>query len=160
MIYFLIFVIIYTSSRYRLFNKKAQIMTDTTISLQEYLNNIAAKQIAEGSRYVIDTDVAALAEQNIFTVDDFEHDEAHYTHYDFYKSVHNIKPRWIDYSSLTTQEINQMIDDLQVEYAEEQKYEKRCQEEYSRMVQARKARNAYKPNLAFDGLKNLLKNVA
>lgn len=39
------------------------------------------------------------------------------THYDFYKDVHGVRPRWMDYDSMTEQELEAELDQLSKEAA-------------------------------------------
>jgi hypothetical protein len=49
------------------------------------------------------------------------------THYDFYKDVHGVRPRWMNYDAMTEQELEQELDSLskqaEVVFAEEKKAE-------------------------------------
>jgi len=49
------------------------------------------------------------------------------THYDFYKDVHGVRPRWMDYDSMTEQDLEAELDNLskqaEVVFAEEAKRE-------------------------------------
>lgn len=42
------------------------------------------------------------------------HEELQSIYWDFYKEVHNIRPRWIDFSALSEAELEKMLDDLDV----------------------------------------------
>ena len=61
------------------------------------------------------------------------------THYDFYKDVHGVRPRWMDYDSMTEQDLEAELDNLskqaEVVFAEE----KRMQEEAIAAFEARVA---------------------
>ena len=52
------------------------------------------------------------------------------THYDFYKDVHGIRPRWMNYDAMTEQELEQELDSLskqaEVVFAEEEQMQKEC----------------------------------
>ena len=37
------------------------------------------------------------------------------SHYDFYKSVHGIRPRWMDYDAMTEADLEKAMDELAVE---------------------------------------------
>ena len=49
------------------------------------------------------------------------------SHYDFYKDVHGIRPRWMDYDAMTEQELEQELDSLakqaDIVFAEEKRAE-------------------------------------
>lgn len=50
------------------------------------------------------------------------------THYDFYKDVHGIRPRWMNYDAMTEEELEKELDQLgresEVQRIEEEKREK------------------------------------
>ena len=52
------------------------------------------------------------------------------THYDFYKDVHGVRPRWMNYDAMTEQELEQELDSLskqaEVVFAEEKKMQEEC----------------------------------
>lgn len=55
-------------------------------------------------------DAEHWASQGVYTVEQFQHYLAAADHYDAYKSVHGIRPRWMDYHSMTAAEINAETD--------------------------------------------------
>ena len=126
------------------------------VELQNHLNKIAEKNREDGSCLVLCTDLEHWISNDVNSVDELEHTLAQACHYDFYKEIHGIKPRWILYSKMTTEEINKDIKSLEAEYDQMIIQEKEEKEAYSRMVQARKKRNSYKPNLVFSGLKEMM----
>lgn len=44
-----------------------------------------------------------------------KHDQLAATHYDFYKSVHGVRPRWINYDECSEQDLESMLDQLGAE---------------------------------------------
>jgi hypothetical protein len=58
------------------------------------------------------SDPAHWAEQGITTVAQYDHHMAAMTHYEVYRDIHGIKPRWIDYDSMTTEEIEEELDEM------------------------------------------------
>jgi len=52
------------------------------------------------------------------------------THYDFYKDVHGVRPRWMNYDAMTEQELEQELDALskeaEVVFAEEKRAEEKA----------------------------------
>jgi hypothetical protein len=62
------------------------------------------------------------------------------THYDFYKEVHGIRPRWIDYDAMTEQELEAEMEFLgkqaEVVFAEEAAREKEMIAQFERDVAA------------------------
>lgn len=45
------------------------------------------------------------------------------SHYDFYKSVHGIRPRWMNYDAMTVEELEKAMDDLAIQADEQAKFE-------------------------------------
>lgn len=41
-----------------------------------------------------------------------EHEQLSSIHYDLYKDVYNFRPRWVDYSTLSVEQLREMIDQL------------------------------------------------
>ena len=128
-----------------------------TTSLQKLLTDISKRDIENGSIFSLVDELSHWHDYNIYTVAQFDHYDAQTTHYELYNDVHEIKPRWIKYSEMTTEQINAEIDSLVEESKSQEQREKENAEEYSRIVQQRKAKNSYKPNNAFAGLKDLMK---
>ena len=124
--------------------------------LKQHLLALSEEDRSSGSMLVLVDELAHWNDYNIYTVDQFNHYDAQTTHYDLYNEVHDIKPRWIKYSEMTTEAIQSDIEKLVESLQSQADIEKANMEEYSRMVQKRKAENAYKPNLAFSGLKDLI----
>ena len=54
----------------------------------------------------------AWRDDGIHTPEQLDHHLSAESYINLYKSENNIKPRWIDFSELTTDQINTMIDDL------------------------------------------------
>lgn len=50
------------------------------------------------------------------------HEQLAATHYDFYKDVHGIRPRWMNYDAMTEEQIEKELDQLSIE-AERQRVE-------------------------------------
>lgn len=55
---------------------------------------------------------AAQAKEGLVTGADVERQDLIAHHYDYYKSVHGIRPRWINYDALSNEEIQAMINRL------------------------------------------------
>ena len=49
-------------------------------------------------------------------------------HYDLYKDVHGVRPRWVKYDNLSEQELTEMIADLTNEYERVAENEKRAED--------------------------------
>jgi dipeptidase len=60
------------------------------------------------------------------------------THYDFYKDVHGVRPRWMNYDAMTEQELEQELDQLsreaEVQRIEEEKMQKIATEKFELRV--------------------------
>lgn len=67
---------------------------------------------------MIITDLAHWAEYNVHTVEDFQRYELETYIWDCYKDVHGIRPRWINFSEMSTAEMQKMADDLAKEVKE------------------------------------------
>lgn len=106
------------------------------------------------------SDPAVWAEYGVYNIAQYEHHSAAGMHCDLFKDVHGCKPRWIDYSKLSTDEINEDITRLIEIYKSIQDFEEEvdlaAQEAEAKVEAERLAKNAYMPNLVFSDLKNLL----
>jgi len=60
------------------------------------------------------------------------------THYDFYKDVHGVRPRWMNYDAMTEQELEQELESLskqaEVVFAEEKKAEEEATANFEQHV--------------------------
>jgi hypothetical protein len=114
---------------------------------------------AEGGTVCMTTtdDIAHWAAYDIFTIDAYEHYMASAEHTDCYKDLNGIKPRWMDYDNMTTKEIHQETLGLYGEAKEQIRFREEQDAEDKLEDQARKDANAYKPNLVFAGLADLIK---
>ena len=63
------------------------------------------------------------AENDVYTIAQYEHYQAVATHYDYYKDVNGIRPRWIDYTDYSTSEIESMISALADQVEDEFAYD-------------------------------------
>ena len=107
----------------------------------------AAECKARGSVFWTTTvaDIDFWADIGVTTVAQYEHYQARSTHWDLYKDINGIRPRFMDYDSMTVEQINAEIELLCGNEEKELEREKQLKEA-----------NAYKPNLVFDGLDKLL----
>ena len=108
-----------------------QLNRDQTMSineLQAYIEKDNARtqawiDEAEGRlSTMLVSDPAHWAKQGVYTVADLLHNRAAADHYDYYKEVHGIRCRWMDYSKLTLEEIESEIWSLS-EYASNDYYD-------------------------------------
>ena len=74
------------------------------------------------------TDLAHWAEQGVLSVAQYEHNRAAADHYDTYKEVNGIRCRWMDYSTMTTAEIEKEIQSLNDQWQGEAEWEAHCDE--------------------------------
>lgn len=79
------------------------------------------------------------------------------SHYDFYKSVHGIRPRWIDYDNCSEEELELMMDQLSAEndivMAQEAKLQAKAIDEFELRVATLKASGAKSREQAIDWIK-------
>ncbi len=106
--------------------------------------------------FTVEQDFNALLERGVDSVEKYLHEDAASYHYDAYKEIHGIRPRWIRYSELSLEEINRMNDLLIEESNFMAEMERTEQEEEKKFQKEVAARNEYKPNLAFESLGSLL----
>lgn len=125
-------------------------------SLKEHLTSLGSNLKKDDFIMRVEADIIALAKEGIKTIEDFKHDEARTTHYDLYKEVYNIKPRWYNYENMTAEEIEAENKVLYTQLEQQIVRRKEEKEAESRMIQERKKRNYYKPNFAFSDLKSLI----
>jgi RNase H-fold protein (predicted Holliday junction resolvase) len=122
----------------------------------EHLDAMAKKQEVENVSIGLVTDLEYWNVRGIQTVEQFEHYLAQSTHYDLNKEVNGIRPRWFKYDEMTTEEIEREIDSLCNQMDQEEQWQKELEEVEKKEHEERKARNAYQPNLALSGLKDLM----
>lgn len=84
------------------------------------------------------------------------HQELSSVHFDFYKEVHGIRPRWFNYKAMSVEQLEEEIKQLKSEHDAQMAWEKELRDQRSRDIQSRKKRNAYKPNLVFSGLRDMI----
>ena len=58
------------------------------------------------------TDLEHWAEYGIHTVEQFERHEMIESYYNLYKDFHGIKPRWVDFDSMSNEQVRGVIDSL------------------------------------------------
>jgi len=99
-------------------------VTQELISFIENSNASSQAWMAAGpGRWagMLDVTPEYWAEQSIFTVEDFRRDELKTNIWETYKEVNGIRPRWMDMDSMSTQELQDTMDRLDVEAEEEYK---------------------------------------
>lgn len=136
--------------------------TQEQLDLKAYIEQSNAKFIADckakGSTFICTpvSDIDHWAECGIFNIAQYEHSSAVGIYMDVYKDVHGVKPRWMNFNQMTTEEIYQELDNL-TKQAELQRLDEEAYEaEQKRLHQERKKLNSYKPNLPFANLKSLM----
>lgn len=130
------------------------------IKLQAHLDKMAEDDKLSGSSMSLTTELEHWAGYDIHTVEQLNHYLAQSCHYDFYKEIHGIRPRWYDYSKMTAEQIEGEIDLLVKEQEYQIEQEKEWKDEQSRIIQKRKKDNAYKPNNVFSELAVLFSKAA
>jgi hypothetical protein len=106
------------------------INTEAQNELTQHLYNINAEAKANGSPFEIVTDLAHWAKYEVYSVEDFEHYDARAEYWDLYKSVNGVRPRWVNFDEMTTEEIREDIRDLQAQLEYEVEAESKAKEEH------------------------------
>lgn len=73
----------------------------------------------------IPTDLAYLANlesEGVASVEEWEHESLAEAHYDYYKDVHGISPRWMDYKSMSIEDLKKEMDFLAGEAKEQEEF--------------------------------------
>jgi hypothetical protein len=94
-------------------------------------------------------------EYGINNIAQYEHMQAVSLFTDMYKDIVGIKPRW-NFEEMTLEQINHEIDLLSKQQQQNEKWEAEQKAIEKSYMAERKKANAYKPNLAFSGLRDLL----
>lgn len=88
-------------------------MTTASERVAEINREDKARAEAEGYVHLaLVEDPAHWARYNIHTGDQVDHYLAVQAHYNGYKDIHGIRPRWVDYDRMTTAEIEEMTRQL------------------------------------------------
>ncbi len=113
---------------------------------------------AEGSTFFMHPtdDLDHWVDMGINNIAQYEHMQAVSLFSDMYKDVVGIRPRHYDFSAMTLEEINHEIDQLTKQMDQQEAWEAEQKAIEASYVAERKQANAYKPNLLFAGLKDLL----
>ena len=92
-------------------------MTNTTLSSHiASLNAATLAWVAEdptnrfACTYV--DDLSYWNEMGVFTVEDFQRNELESTVWDLYKSVHGIRPRWVNFKEMSIKELETAVQNL------------------------------------------------
>jgi hypothetical protein len=124
-------------------------LTSDQIALVDYIEAKNAKTeawVAEDpqnrwSTFLV-SDAETLAEWGIFSIEDFKRSSAIDTFIDVYKDLNGIKPRWVNFDSMTTEEINKenesMYRQLEESIEEERKWEEARYAEKARQDEIRR----------------------
>lgn len=126
-------------------------MTNQIITLQAHLNALSSDK-----NNSICTQIDYWLIRDVDSVEKLENYIASADHYELFTDVFGHEPKHIDYDLMSTDEILDGIQQLHRQYAENIINDKLENEAKSRSIQERKAKNKYKPNLAFGDLKSLL----
>lgn len=81
---------------------------------------------------MVTTDLEHWNSMGVYTVADYERHMAIAAHYDGFKAINGVRPRWIDYDSMTTEEIDAMTVKM---YRDEHAREVEAQAERELLVQ-------------------------
>lgn len=137
--------------------------TKDQLALQAYIeeqNEQARRNAEKDGRTLIGqtvSDPEHWAGYGIHTIDQYRHNEAASFYSDMYKDLNGFRPRWMKFDTMTADEIWYEVDQLQKQVDADREYEKEQERQAEKDAQARKEANKYQPNLAFSGLKDMLK---
>ena len=97
------------------------------------MNELQAHIEAENAKhkdsfFSVVSDPAHWAGYGIYTVAEYEHHMAVESYIDFFKEVNGIKPRWMDFSGVSTKEIYNMMDRLTAQWDGEKEWMTWCDE--------------------------------
>ena len=140
--------------------------TADQIALKEYIElenaNFKAKAEKEGFTICgeVITDITHWAEVGINSIEEYIHDSLATSYSEFYKEIHGIKPRWINYNDMSISDLEKEIASLvEQSKSNEEREEQYILEENQREAQRIKD-NAIPKNSPFAGLNGLLKKAA
>lgn len=105
------------------------------------------------SPFSVTADLEHWANYDITTVAQYDHYMAQETHRDIYREINGIKPTFINYEAMSTEEIRADIGSMINDEEQTQAQEKA---EEALLLKNRKKANAYQPNFAFADLKSVL----
>lgn len=90
------------------------------------------------------TDMADWAESGVVCVDSYKRYSLEAEAWDAYKMAHGIRPRWMDFDSMSTAELEEFVDGCYREYHEECEREERAKREREerRMREANRRKDA------------------
>ena len=127
--------------------------TAEQLELQAHIQAENEKARAEGALFTTMEDLQQWAEYGVFNIEQYQHHSAVGTYIDVYKSINGIKPRWMDFSQMTTEQIYADLDQM---VQAEERWEREKQEAEKKLLAERKHNNRYRPNNALAGLGELL----
>jgi hypothetical protein len=94
-----------------------------TTELQKHLAQLNANKVAwvaedPDNRFtgLYEEDPAYWAGIGVVTLDDFKRHELKISIWEMYKDVHGVRPRWINFDTMTTEDMENTIDNLHKEY--------------------------------------------
>lgn len=139
-------------------------LTQEQIDLQAYIessNEAIRERFKENPKAMFTTTVSDplfWEKMGVTNIKTYEHSCAQSFHYDLYKEINGIRPRWMNYDAMTTEEINEDIDRLLKQQEYEEQYELECKALEIQRAKDLALANAYKPNNVFADLKSLISN--
>lgn len=128
--------------------------TAEQLELQAYIQAENEKAVQAGAMFTTTDEIEHWAEYGIFNIEQYRHFSAVGCYIDVYKSIHGIKPRWMDFSQMTTEQIYEDLDHM---VKAEQRWEQEQKEAEAKIIAERKRNNQYRPNNPFAGLDQLIK---
>lgn len=137
--------------------------TEDQIKLKAFIeeqNELSRKKAEEAGMKLLTTTVSDpehWAKYGVHNIEQFKHEEAASIHYDYYKELNGIRPRWMKYDKMTTAEIKYEIEQLDQQAKDQEKFEAEQKAKEEAEAKARKEANKYQPNNAFSGLKDMMR---
>lgn len=131
-------------------------MTSLNNTFQAYLLETYSYLDKNSDMFAKVIDIQYWENQNIKTIEEHKHHLLVSEHWDFYKEVNGIRPRFMNYSKMTIAELEAEIEMLQRQADFNDEMEQLAKEQEEKEIKDRIAKNAYKPNLAFANLKDLM----
>lgn len=123
------------------------------LALQAHIQAQNADAREAGACLLPVDDLDHWASYDIFTIEQYEHYMASAAYIDIYKEINGIKPRWINFDAMSTEEIHAEISSMSKAQMQRQM---ELREATEKRKQALAHNNRYRPNHALAGLGELL----
>jgi hypothetical protein len=117
---------------------------------------ILKAHIGKDGNPVEDSLVMHYFNMDLTTPDKYDHDSLANDAYELCYEIMGVKPRWMNYWSWSIEDLKIEVESLLIRHQEHLDSIEEEKIENKKFHQERIAANSYKPNLAFEGLKDLL----